>query len=219
MRKIGLGIAAALMIAGLATSANAATYILTESDPAAGLGAGPYGTVDVTASGGTLSFLVTLADGYDFNGNTNSTHHNFAFDLVGNPTVTFSNITPTSYGFASAGAISNDSPFGAFGYSLNCTACSNADAPPTWHGPLSFDVTDAAHDLTLNSLGYTSSTTYGNVIFAADVFGGPNGKTGNVGALNVPSGVPEPATWAMMLTGLFGAGMMLRRARKVAVTA
>jgi hypothetical protein len=31
------------------------------------------------------------------------------------------------------------------------------------------------------------------------------------------TGVPEPATWAMMLVGLFGTGSMLRRARKTAL--
>ena len=33
----------------------------------------------------------------------------------------------------------------------------------------------------------------------------------NVGEVNVPSAIPEPATWAMMLTGFFGLGLALRR--------
>jgi hypothetical protein len=33
----------------------------------------------------------------------------------------------------------------------------------------------------------------------------------NVGQVNVPSDVPEPATWAMMLIGFFGLGAMLRQ--------
>jgi hypothetical protein len=32
----------------------------------------------------------------------------------------------------------------------------------------------------------------------------------------IPNGVPEPATWAMMLTGFFGMGSMLRNRRKLA---
>jgi hypothetical protein len=34
-----------------------------------------------------------------------------------------------------------------------------------------------------------------------------------------PIGVPEPATWAMMLTGFFGMGSVLRRNRKLAAVA
>jgi hypothetical protein len=33
-----------------------------------------------------------------------------------------------------------------------------------------------------------------------------------------PGGVPEPATWALMLTGFFGLGSLLRRQRKLALS-
>ena len=36
---------------------------------------------------------------------------------------------------------------------------------------------------------------------------------------NVSSGTPEPGTWALMLSGFFGAGAMLRRRRQVAFAA
>lgn len=38
----------------------------------------------------------------------------------------------------------------------------------------------------------------------------------NVGQVNVPSAVPEPATWAMMLIGFFGLGASLRKRRTMA---
>lgn len=38
-------------------------------------------------------------------------------------------------------------------------------------------------------------------------------------AIGWPIGVPEPATWALMLTGFFGMGSMLRRQRKAAAAA
>lgn len=39
-----------------------------------------------------------------------------------------------------------------------------------------------------------------------------------VGEVNVPSAVPEPATWAMLLTGFFGLGAVLRRKGKSPAT-
>jgi hypothetical protein len=39
-------------------------------------------------------------------------------------------------------------------------------------------------------------------------------NTYNVGLVAVPSAVPEPATWAMMLTGFLGLGMALRNRRR-----
>jgi hypothetical protein len=43
-------------------------------------------------------------------------------------------------------------------------------------------------------------------------------NTGGV-SLKVSAGVPEPATWAMMITGLFGAGAVLRRRRSATALA
>jgi hypothetical protein len=50
--------------------------------------------------------------------------------------------------------------------------------------------------------------------FASDVMK-PNGATGAVGA-TLSNAVPEPATWAMMITGVFAIGSMLRRRRAAA---
>jgi hypothetical protein len=51
---------------------------------------------------------------------------------------------------------------------------------------------------------------------------GADWNPGDPGVLSVqdpPSGVPEPASWAMMLVGFGGVGAMLRGARKQAVSA
>ena len=49
---------------------------------------------------------------------------------------------------------------------------------------------------------------------------GPTGlrveMTGTADAAAVPGGVPEPATWAMMLMGFGGLGALLRRRRGLA---
>ena len=53
-----------------------------------------------------------------------------------------------------------------------------------------------------------------SVLFAADILG--NGNTGNVGGSGVVTGIPEPATWGMLLLGFFGLGFAFRKSgRKV----
>ncbi len=72
------------------------------------------------------------------------------------------------------------------------------------------------------ALEATHSDTYGDMFFATDIVQ-TGGATGNVGALRTPviipsqnpvfgGGVPEPASWAMMIVGLAGVGGLLRRA-------
>ena len=53
----------------------------------------------------------------------------------------------------------------------------------------------------------------GFVVLTTDIATGPNNF------LYGPASVPEPATWAMMLLGVFGAGAMLRRRRAGALAA
>jgi len=54
-----------------------------------------------------------------------------------------------------------------------------------------------------------------NIFFTVDVAAVTNRvvKTGNVGATLTGGGVPEPATWAMMILGMGGIGVTLRRRR------
>ena len=68
---------------------------------------------------------------------------------------------------------------------------------------------------TLNA-GFTGLTS---VRFTALGDGSPEFLINNIG-VNAPGGaVPEPATWAFMLIGFSGAGVMIRRRRTVAVPA
>jgi hypothetical protein len=39
-------------------------------------------------------------------------------------------------------------------------------------------------------------------------------STGNVGATLIPGGIPEPATWALMIVGMGGVGAALRTRRR-----
>ena len=201
---------AALAIGVSAAGASQATvYTLTLDGCTGGCGAGPFGTVTVTNDAtdvGSLDVLVQLAAGIQFNGAGKSgTHTSVAFDLVGNPAVTIKNISNAN--FASSGAIANDSPFGAFGYSLDWIG---PNGNPTGVTSLSFEIFTAGGPLTLGSTLYNGVPLF----FAADVLG--NGNTGNVAARG-GGVVPEPATWAMMLVGFGGLGAMLRRRRAQSV--
>ena len=84
--------------------------------------------------------------------------------------------------------------------------------------------------VTLTDIGSTPYTHYSYLVQAAgavstlalDTYNGPGGwQLDNVVvdgppgiALDTSGGVPEPATWAMLIVGAFGAGAVLRRQRQ-----
>jgi len=107
-------------------------------------------------------------------------------------------------------------------------------------GPLVFTVANAG-GITFAGLGYTVDAD-GKVTglgtgehfvsnslgwwFAADIYDGKTGLTYNVAAKDafgpkplVSVGVPEPATWGLMIVGFGGVGALLRRSRRLARTA
>ena len=80
--------------------------------------------------------------------------------------------------------------------------------------------------------GLSARSIYGaqgvDTFAAITVKNNPNGRPGGTGTpiydagfITVPArgAIPEPATWAMMLTGFGGAGVLLRRRRRLAVAA
>ena len=215
MRKT-LFVAAASLAAFAASPAMAqsATYSLSVADPAAG----PGGTVTVTEHGdGTLNVVETLLGGARIHeGNDN--HDASAFTILGDPSLTISNLTAGfSVENASSGTGGSEPPFGTFQTSIVCDAACGPGYGGGFAGPLSFTI-GAASPLTLASRGFNVSNGQ-NIYFTSDLVIA-NGNTGNVGAVlsNTPS-VPEPATWAMMLAGFGATGFAMRRTRKNALLA
>ena len=220
IRKLSAGLAVALLAAA-SSNAYAATQVYTydTADAAAGLPAGPYGTVTVDDTGGVLNFLVQLASGFHFNQNNNANHHAFAFSLAGDPNVSISGLTS---GFAAFNPTSGTSvtqqPFGVFYTGVNCTpgdsACTGGGYNGGYAGSLSFTAAVAGQTLSLASLVPTGSFGGTPTLLSSDVVSS-TGATGNVGT-GLRSAVPEPTSWAMMLVGFAGIGFAMRRQKAAA---
>jgi hypothetical protein len=213
--KLSLATAATALALLVAAPASATILVtqLTLDGASGGLGVpSPFGQVTVDDAGGTLAFTVDLFDNLRFRDAQDANHHSFSFSL-GGLSATIGSITDNGVGTFTALSPGpfNESPFGTFQFALECdTGCVpgyNAAAP----SQLSFVVTGAGA-LTVNSL-----TGNDGVLFTADVVA-PSGFTGNVGG-GGGGGVPEPATWGLMLLGFGGMGAMLRNRRRVAATA
>ena len=175
----------------------------------------PYGTVTLNDFGSTGSVLVQVAllDGLEFHDPADLNHWEFAFNLSAG--ATFSSVTDNDAAhqtFAVAAGPANLAPFGSFAYRVSCTADCLKGYGAGGASTLSFTILEPG--INVNSFTPTASATYGNVLFGADVVRS-NSLTGNIGALGGgPGGVPEPASWAMMLVGFGGLGALLRRRRR-----
>jgi len=216
MKYVKTAAAAATIAMALAGASHAAiiTADLTANGASGGLNVGsPYGTVTVDDAGGVLAFTVDLTDGLVFRNAPDSNHWSFGFDL-NVATGSIGTIADNGAGtFTPQAGSHNFSPFGTFDYVLECDSCStgyNAASPSL----LTFKVT-APTTLTVNNIVANGSGYY----FAADV-ADSNGSTGNVGATGFKTpGVPEPASWALMLMGFGGLGAALRAQRRRLATA
>lgn len=199
----------AAVLAGTTTSASASviTYSLTSDFCSGTCGTPPFGTVTVSSLSSTeVSVDLTLKSGEVFA--QSGAGAALLFDLVGNPSISVTNLTPmfTATQTASGGNIHADGT-GHWQYSIDCTGCGNGTSPPTSSGPLDFDVTVAS--------GITPSSFVpndGGLFFATDI-GGTNGKTGDVGAPTGVPAVPEPASMSILGAALIALGLVRGRKR------
>ncbi len=198
--KLTAALALLLAILGssaLAPSAQALSFSLTEDGCTGGCGTGPYGTVALLqgVDANTVNITVTLNAPSLFV-STGGPHHALAFSIAGNPAVTIASLPA---GFEVGPAPTSASPFGSFGYSVNCPGC-GPGASHAKPGPLTLTVSSAG--------GLTPADFIGNAggyFFSADIIG-PSGNTGNVAAL-----IPEPTTALLLTSGLVGIAIAGKR--------
>ncbi len=188
-------------------------YSLTIDHCSGGCGAPPFGTIQVAQDGpNTVRVDVSLLNSSEFV--STGFPGSFAFDLLGNPTISVANLTSGwSLLSSSAGSLHFDG-FGKLDYALVCAICGNGGSNP-FPGPISFDVT--APGLATASFEDLSAGGSPPVYFVADIIGS-TGNTGPVGATLISTSVPEPTPLGLMGIGL-ACGMLLRRRQTLPLSA
>jgi hypothetical protein len=239
MRKMVL-ISAALGALAMAGAANATQYLLNVNQCSTpGCIASPAtsaGTIDVSSISGGLHFDIQLATNIFFN-QAGQGHDTFGMDLSGDPTVTFQNFMQTNlFGATSDGDGNFAKDLNTHPDSFDPAPFSESGTPSIYNGlGYGFDwigsptnngslvPTAGLKRLTFDVIGspLTVVPTTGTppIYFTVDVarYDPTSQKvvaTGLVGATLVPGGVPEPASWALMILGFGGVGAVLRRRRQ-----
>lgn len=234
MKKLlltGLLLASPLLASPLLAPAHAVTTVgtgtFTSDHCTDGCGPQPTGFATITGTdngAGSIAFTITPLNG---NGLINAGQTTFTFNLIGDPTITYSNL-PSGFtvvgGFGTgnlmqnAGSIGQDG-FGTFEYGIDYTAANGANNPLF----TSLQFTISGSGLTLASLIELSTNPPGSdpAFLALDIISGTTGKTGLVdfsGNLIITpvdvDNTPIPGTIWLFASGLGGAAVLLRRRRK-----
>jgi hypothetical protein len=215
-------LAASAFLALPVATANAATYFLNVDNCSGGCGQTSYGQIDVTGQGtGVLSVDIELNANTVFQQAGKNPHDEIWFD-TNTSTVTIGGLVSpfSANGVQTAGShAANGASFGNYDYLLQRSSAGNPGSPATGQHSLSFTIS-GPQALALESTTVGSN----NIFFVVDVasynpLSGALVNTGRVGAIQ--TGVPEPASWALMILGFGGLGAMLRvnRSRLALATA
>ena len=214
-------LAATAFLALPVTAANAATYFLTVDNCSGGCGQASYGQINVTGEGtGTLSVDIELNANTIFQQAGKNPHNDIWFD-TNTSTVTIGGLASpfSANGVQAAGSnAANGASFGNYDYVIQRSSAGNPGSPLTGQHSLAFTVSGP-------SALALESTTVGsnNIFFVVDIAGynplsGALVNTGRVGA-TIQAGIPEPASWALMILGFGGVGAVLRSRRRPALAA
>jgi len=121
-------------------------------------------------------------------------------------------------------SVSNTLPAGLIQLPGTTDSAAIPDLVFTYIGPNNFDTKNGPYPAQIDYLGLTALSTFSNTVLgsfsavAVKNTGLSQGTvTYNVGSISVPTAVPEPAAWAMMLIGLGGIGMSMRTRRSIAL--